>query len=182
MIVRCSSKSRCRCAGAKGTAAVHCGFPSILLQLPSVGLRSRLSVCGAAGDLDVPSTRLGVGLKCGFVRGDAFAHSAFPHAVQCFCTTGSSGTSFEPHSALGNNLYHGLWEDEDASGEGDDNNELCLGAFFCATGSVLSGGDACCLRQALLKRLVGCVSNGLAALQPTLGGLHVAQLAAARCA
>ena len=41
---------------------------------------------------------------------------------------------FKPYSALGMNQCHGLWADDDASGEDDDNVDLCFGAFFCAVG------------------------------------------------
>ena len=40
--------------------------------------------------------------------------------------------SFKPHSALGMDPYDGLWADEDASGEDDDNDDLRFGAFCCA--------------------------------------------------
>ena len=36
------------------------------------------------------------------------------------------GPYFKPHSALHMNHYHGLWADEDASGEDGNNDELCL--------------------------------------------------------
>ena len=60
------------------------------------------------------------------------------HAVHTQCTmfelTEVIESCFKPHSAPGINQYHGLWADEDVSGEDEDNDELYCGAFFSALG------------------------------------------------